>query len=78
MRSDLAVRVATHYNDTRGWVRFLNGDAAGAEPDLARAARMLPDRADVAARHARAVAMAAAPAADVPVPVPEPAMEVPR
>jgi Tfp pilus assembly protein PilF len=41
--------------DTRGWVRFLCGDAAGAEPDLARAVRGMPGRADVAERHAAAV-----------------------
>jgi len=62
--------------DTRGFVRLLNGDAAGAVPDLARAARMLPDRADVAARLARARASFPAPAADDPVP--EPRTEVPR
>jgi Flp pilus assembly protein TadD len=45
-----------HVLDTRGWVRLLAGDAARAEADLARAARMLPHRADVAARHAQALA----------------------
>jgi tetratricopeptide (TPR) repeat protein len=45
-----------HVLDTRGWVRLKTGDAAGAEPDLARAARMLPARRDVAARHVEAFA----------------------
>lgn len=36
--------------DTRGWVRFRDGDLAGAESDLARAARRLPGRSDVVAR----------------------------
>jgi tetratricopeptide (TPR) repeat protein len=62
-----------HVLDTRGWVRLLNGDAAGAEDDLARAARMLPDRADVAARHARALASLVPEAS-----VSEPPKEVPR
>jgi hypothetical protein len=62
--------------DTRGWVRLLCADAAGAEADLARAARLLPERVDVAGRLARArAALAAAPDA---YPVPEPRTEVPR
>jgi tetratricopeptide (TPR) repeat protein len=36
--------------DTRGWVRFRDGDLAGAEADLSRAARRLTGRTDVAAR----------------------------
>ncbi len=74
--------------DTRGWVRFLAGDAAAAEPDLARAARMLPGRADVAGRHARVVSVltASRPSSPRPAPVPEtvpetvpePTTEVPR
>jgi tetratricopeptide (TPR) repeat protein len=65
-----------HVLDTRGWVRLLCADAAGAEADLARAARLLPERVDVAGRLARArAALAAAPDA---YPVPEPRTEVPR
>ncbi len=45
-----------HVLDTRGWIRLRCGDADAAESDLARAARMLPGRRDVADRHAQALA----------------------
>jgi hypothetical protein len=57
-------------------VRFLNGDAAAAEPDLARAVRMLPGRADVSRRHARVLCELAMSGPSSPDPEPE--KEVPR
>jgi Tfp pilus assembly protein PilF len=67
-----------HVLDTRGWVRLKTGDALGAEPDLARAARMLQDRPDVAARHAQALAALRQSLDAQTVPVPEPEKERPR
>src|SRR5262249_31131936 len=40
-----------HALDPRAWVRFLDGAPAAAEPDLARARRLLPASPDVAKRH---------------------------
>ena len=77
--AELAVRLLprnARVLDTRGWVRFCDGDLAGAEADLARAARRLPGRTDVVARCERVREALRASHGEAPVPVPS--KETPR